>query len=183
MEVPPYRIPNPKNFLLHTWEKVKGFLIKAGTVMVVASIIIWFLQSFTTGFVITSNTGESLLAAIGRLITPIFAPLGFGSWQAATALITGVAAKELIVATFSVLTVSGGNTSSLHTAIGSMFTPLSAFAFMAFVLLYIPCISAIAAMKREFNSLKWTVGTLILDFSAAWLVAFIIYNTGRLFGL
>jgi len=183
MEVPPYRIPNPKNFLLHTWEKVKGFLIKAGTVMVVASIIIWILQSFTTGFVITSNTGESLLAAIGRLIAPIFAPLGFGSWQAATALITGVAAKELIVATFSVLTVSGGNTASLHTAIGSMFTPLSAFAFMAFVLLYLPCISAIAVMKREFNSLKWTVGTLILDFSAAWLVAFIIYNTGRLFGL
>jgi ferrous iron transport protein B len=183
MEVPPYRLPNPKSLVLHTWEKVKSFLIKAGTVMLAASVVIWFLQSFTAGFKPTTNPDGSLIADIGRLIAPIFAPLGFGNWQSSTALLTGVAAKELVVATFSVLTASGGNTAAFHAAIGNLFTPLTAFAFMSFVLLYLPCISAITAMKREFNSWKWIIGTLALDFTVAWCVAFIIYNGGRLIGL
>jgi ferrous iron transport protein B len=183
MEVPPYRVPNPRSVIMHTWERVKGFLVKAGTVIFAAAVVIWFLQSFSTGFQFGLKPGDSIIAAVGRFISPIFAPLGFGSWQAATALITGVAAKELVVTTFSVLTSSGGNLAALHATISHLFTPLSAFAFMCFVLLYAPCISAITTMRRELNSWKWMVGTLALDFSVAWCVAFVVYNAGRLFGL
>lgn len=182
MELPPYRVPNPRNLIMHTWEKVKGFMIKAGTVIFGASVIIWFLQSFTPALAITSDPSQSIIAYLGRFIAPIFAPLGFGTWQAATALISGVAAKELVVSTFSVLS-AGSGVAQLHTVIASLFTPASAFAFMAFVLLYCPCISAIATMRREFNSRKWMAGTLALDFSTAWVAAFIIYNIGRLMGL
>ena len=183
MELPPYRMPNLRNLLLHTWEKVKGFIIKAGTVLFAASVVLWFLQSFSTAFSLTGNPDLSIIASIGRVIAPIFKPLGFGSWQAVTALITGVAAKEMVVSTFSVLTGSGGSTAVLHSAIANLFTPLSAYAFMVFVLLYSPCVSAIATMKKEFNSLKWTVGTLAMDFTLAWIISFIIYSAGRLLGL
>lgn len=183
MELPPYRLPKLRNLLLHTWEKVKGFLVKAGTVLLVASVIVWFFQSFTPGFAMTSDPGRSIMAYIGRLVAPILMPLGFGSWQAATALITGVAAKEMIVSTLSVVSSAGGNTPLLHQAMSSLFTPLSAFAFMAFTLLYAPCISTITVMRREFNSLKWTAGTLALDFSVAWVVTFLIFQAGRLLGL
>jgi ferrous iron transport protein B len=182
MEVPPYRVPNPRNLILHTWEKVKGFIIKAGTVIFGASVVIWFLQSFTIHFQSTALPAKSIIADIGRLIAPIFAPLGFGNWQSSTALLTGVAAKELVVSTFSVLSTTAGNIGGLHASISTLFTPLSAFAFMCFVLLYTPCVSAIATMKHEFNSWKWMIGTLTLDFSVAWIVAFIIYNGGRLIG-
>jgi ferrous iron transport protein B len=182
MEVPPYRLPNPRNLVLHTWEKVKGFIIKAGTVIFGASVVIWFLQSFTIYFQSTASPTKSIIADIGRLIAPIFAPLGFGNWQSSTALLTGVAAKELVVSTFSVISTTAGNAGGLHAAIGTLFTPLSAFAFMCFVLLYSPCVSAITTMKHEFNSWKWTIGTLALDFSVAWFAAFIIYNGGRLIG-
>jgi ferrous iron transport protein B len=182
MEVPPYRLPNPRSVLLHTWERVKGFLVKAGTIILAASVVIWFFQSFGTGLQFGIKPGASILAAIGRLIAPIFVPLGFGSWQAATSLITGIAAKELVVTTFSVLTSSGGNASVLHAAVGHLFTPLTGFAFMCFTLLYAPCVSAITTMKRELNSWKWLIGTLALDFSVAWIVAFIVFNAGRLIG-
>lgn len=183
MELPPYRLPKVRNLLLHTWEKVKGFLIKAGTVLLVASVIVWFFQSFTPGFAMTSKPAESIWAAIGRAIAPIFIPLGFGNWQAATALITGVAAKEMIVSSFSVVSNTGGNLALLHQAMAGLFTPLSAFAFMCFALLYSPCISAIAVMRKEFGSVRWTVATLAIDLSTAWVVTFLIYQGGRLLGL
>lgn len=183
MEIPPYRLPKVRNLVLHTWEKVKGFMIKAGTVLLVASIIVWFFQSFTVGMRMTTDPASSIWATIGRAIAPIFAPLGFGSWQAATALITGVAAKEMVVSTLSVIAGGTGNAAALHSMVGTLFTPLSAYAFMAFALLYLPCISAIATMRREFNSIKWTAGTLCYDFCMAWVVSFIIYQAGRLIGL
>ena len=182
MEVPPYRVPNPRNLLLHTWEKVKGFMIKAGTVLLTASVVLWFLQTFTAGFRVAGSPDRSLIAMIGRWLSPIFKPLGFGSWQASTALLTGVAAKEMVVSTFSVLSGAGGNAAALHAAVGKLFTPLTAFGFMSFTLLYLPCISAITAMRRELNSWKWTAGTLAVDFSTAWIVTFIIVHVGRLLG-
>ena len=182
MEVPPYRVPNPRNLVLHTWEKVKGFMIKAGTVLLAASVVLWFLQTFNAGLHIAGSPDQSLIAAVGRWIAPIFRPLGFGNWQASTALLAGVAAKEMVVSTFSVLSGAGGNAAALQAAVGKLFTPLTAFGFMSFTLLYLPCISAITAMKRELNSWKWTVGTLAVDFSAAWIVTFIIVHVGGLLG-
>lgn len=183
MELPPYRMPNLRSLLLHTWDKVEGFIIKAGTVLFMASVALWFLQSFTPALALTNNAQESIIAYIGRFLAPIFAPLGFGNWQSVTALLTGVAAKEMVVSSFSVLTGSGGDISALHTAVSQLFTPLSAYAFMAFVLLYTPCISTIAAMRRELNSAKWTAATIAIDFSAAWIVSFLIYSIGTLLGL
>ena len=182
MELPPYRMPRPRNLLLHTWERVKGFMVKAGTVLLVAAVVVWFFQSFTPGFHYTTVPARSLWAAIGRLISPIFAPLGFGSWIPATALITGIPAKEMVVTTISVLTGAAGNTATLHRAIGGIFTPLSAYAFMCFTLLYTPCVSTIVTMKREFNSVKWTAGTVLFDFSVAWVVTFLVYHIGGLLG-
>lgn len=183
MEMPPYRMPNLRSLILHTWDKVKGFIVKAGTVLFAASVILWFLQSFTPSFALTQNADASIIAYIGRFLSPVFAPLGFGNWKAVTALISGVAAKEMVVSTFSVLTGSGGSLTALHTVIAHYFTPLSAYAFMAFVLLYTPCISAIATMKKEFNSLKWTAGTIALDLSCAYLISLAIYSVGSLLGL
>lgn len=181
MELPPYRMPSLRNLLLHTWEKVQGFLVKAGTVLFTASVVLWFLQSFTPWLALTDQPGRSIIAYVGRFIAPVFAPLGFGDWRAVTALLTGVAAKEMVVSTFSVL--AGGGAAGLHTAVSHIFTPLTAYAFMVFVLLYSPCISAISAMRKEFSSARWTVGTLTLDFSLAWVVSFAIVSVGRLFGL
>ncbi|CDZ23648.1 hypothetical protein CCDG5_0510 [[Clostridium] cellulosi] len=183
MELPPYRLPNARNLLMHTWEKVKGFIIKAGTVLFTASVILWFLQSFTPTLSLTENPENSIIAYIGRFLAPIFIPLGFGNWKAVTALLSGLAAKEMVVSTFSVLSGAPGSAAELQAAVSQLFTPLTAYAFMVFVLLYTPCISAIATMKKEFNSLKWTAGTLAIDFSAAWIISFLIYNVGRLFGL
>lgn len=183
MELPPYRMPNLRNLFLHTWDKVKGFLVKAGTVLFAASVVLWFLQSFTPSFSLTQNPEKSIIAYIGRFLAPLFVPLGFGNWKSVTALLSGVAAKEMVVSSFSVLSGASGGMTELHAAVAQLFSPLSAYAFMVFVLLYSPCISAIATMRKEFNSWKWTVGTLLLDFSSAWLISFIIYNIGRLCGL
>jgi ferrous iron transport protein B len=183
MELPPYRMPNLRSLFMHTWDKVKGFLTKAGTVLFAASVVLWFLQSFTPSITLTNNAEQSIIAYIGRFLSPLFIPLGFGNWKAVTALLSGVAAKEMVVSTFSVLSGSGGNITALHASIAGMFTPLTAYAFMVFVLLYTPCISAIATMRREFNSIKWTFGTIAIDLSAAWIISFLIYSVGRLFGL
>lgn len=182
MELPPYRMPYFRSLLLHTWDKVKGFIIKAGTVLFAASVILWFLQSFTISFALTDNPQQSIIAAIGHFLAPIFAPLGFGNWQSVTALLSGVAAKEMVVSSFSVL-LGSGSAAALHASIANFFTPLSAYAFMVFVLLYTPCISAIATMRKEFNSLKWTLGTLALNFASAWIISFAIYSVGKLCGL
>ncbi len=182
IEIPPYRLPKGKNLLLHAFENVKEFVIRAGTMLFVASIILWVMNSFTSGFVYTTDADKSLLASFGSIIAPIFAPLGFGSWQAATALLTGVAAKEMVVSTFSVLSGTSGQTEGLNSFIAGHFTSLTAFVFMCFALLYMPCLSAIVTMRREFNSWKWTAGSLIFSFGVAYLVSFIIYLGGRMLG-
>ncbi|MEG0382921.1 MAG: ferrous iron transport protein B [Christensenella sp.] len=173
LELPAYRLPSPKSVLLHMWEKAKDFLVRAFTIIFLASIVIWFLQSFDFQFNFVTDNSTSMLASIGMLIAPVFAPLGFGSWQASTALITGLTAKETVISTLSVLTGGGG-------ALGTLFTPLAAYSFMAFVLLYMPCIAAVATTKRELGA-KNAIFTIIYQTAVAWVVAFIIFQVGSLF--
>lgn len=153
LELPAYRIPSAKSVLLHMWEKAKDFLRKAFTIIFVASIIIWFLQSFDFAFNFVEDSSTSMLANIGTWISHIFAPLGFEDWRASTALVTGITAKESVVSTLSVLT----NTTSdagLSVALQTIFSPVSAFAFLCFTVLYMPCVAAFAATKRELGSMK-----------------------------
>ncbi|MEG2575814.1 MAG: ferrous iron transport protein B [Christensenella sp.] len=173
LELPAYRLPSPKSVLLHMWEKAKDFLVRAFTIIFLASIVIWFLQSFDFQFNFVTDNSTSMLASIGMLIAPVFAPLGFGSWQASTALITGLTAKETVISTLSVLTGGGG-------ALGTLFTPLAAYSFMAFVLLYMPCIAAVATTKRELGA-KNAIFTIVYQTAVAWVVAFIIFQVGSLF--
>jgi ferrous iron transport protein B len=187
MELPEYRMPTLFNLLLHTWERVKGFLIKAGTVLLFASMIIWFMSSFNFSLQMVSDGSMSIIGGIGRFIAPVFQPLGFGEWRASMALIVGLAAKEAVVSTMGVLYGVGdiltSHPGALSAPLQSVFTPLSAYAFMAFCLLYTPCIAAAVTLKREMNSWKWTLITLSYQTGVAWFVAFLIYQGGRLFGL
>lgn len=175
MELPAYRLPGVKTVLLHMWEKAKDFLVKAFTVIFLATIIIWLLQSFDFGLNLVEDSGNSILASLGKLLAPIFAPLGFGNWQATTALVTGLSAKEAVVSTLSVLIGEGSG--ALH----NFFTPLSAFSFLIFTLLYMPCVATLAAIKREFNSMKNALLMMLFQTSVAWIVAFLVYQIGMLF--
>ena len=178
MELPNYRIPSPKSVALLLWEKAKDFLQRAFTVIFVATIIIWFLQSFDTRINPVEDSADSMLAAIGRFIAPIFKPLGFADWRVATALISGFTAKEAVVSTMSVLLNT--SVSTLGGALSSLFTPLTAASFLAFTLLYTPCVAAVATIKREMNSALATIGIVILQCVVAWLVAFGVYQIGSL---
>lgn len=180
MELPSYRIPASKSVILHMWEKAKDFLRKAFTIIFVASIIIWFLQSFNFAFDFVSDSSQSILASIGTWLSHIFAPLGFQDWRASTALVTGITAKESVVSTLSVLT----NTTSdagLSVALQSIFTPLSAFAFLCFTVLYMPCVAAFAATRRELGSLKQALATVAFQTGVAYLVALLVFQVGSLF--
>ena len=177
MELPNYRLPSMKSVLLLMWEKAKDFLSRAFTVIFLATIIIWFLQSFDVRLNPVSDTSTSLLALIGQLIAPVFAPLGFGDWRAATALISGFTAKEAVVSTLSVL--MGSNVSDLTAALGQLFTPASSVSFLVFTLLYTPCVAAVAAIRREMGSVKQAVGVVILQCVTAWIVSFIAYQLMR----
>ena len=182
MEMPPYRVPTLKGLCIHIWERLKDFLLKAGTVLLGASVIVWFLQSMDTTLSMTDNSAESLLAKLGTLIAPIFVPLGFGFWQAAVALLSGLVAKETVVSTLGILFLAhseAAQTAALQTA----FTPLSAFSFLVFVLLYTPCFAAISGIAKEMRSAKWTAFSILLQLGTAWLVSFIVYNVGSLMGL
>lgn len=178
--LPSYRIPAMKSVALRMWENVKGFIKKAFTVIFVATIVIWFLQSFDTGFNMIENSEDSILAAIGKFASPIFAPLGFGDWRSATALITGMSAKEAVVSTMAVLT---GTTegSSLAAMLSQMFTPLSAFAFLVFCLLYMPCVATLATIRREMGGWRYAFGVVLFQCAVAWVVAFLIFHIGGLF--
>ena len=179
MELPSYKIPSLKGVLLHTWEKVKGFLKKAGTIILLGVIIIWILSNLPLGVVSASQ--ESFLGMIGTAISPIFAPLGFGTWQAAVAILAGIIAKEVIVGTFASLgTLEGsdGTSSLLHDS----FTPLSSYSFMVFSLLYIPCFATLATIKQETNSWKWPLVICAISLVTAYVVSFLIYNVGILAG-
>ena len=179
MELPNYRLPSPKSVVLLMWDKAKDFLTKAFTVIFTASVIIWFLQSFDSRLNVVTDSSQSLLAALGKIIAPIFAPLGFNDWRISTALITGFTAKEAVVSTLSVL--SGAGSSDLLPAIlQGMFTPMTAVSFLVFSLLYTPCIAAVAAVRREMNSSFAALAFVLIQCAAAWIAAFAVYNIGML---
>lgn len=228
MELPPYRMPTIKNLLIHTWEKGKHFLIKAGTYILAVAILVWFLLNLPWG---VENKQDSYLGKVGQATAPIFAPLGFGTWEASASLITGVIAKEIVVSTMAIvyapdaeveeeeatpsfgedlreigvtfvgaIVEAGQNvfstfgiatltaeeeegTEDLRSNIAEAFTPLSAYAFMVFVLLYIPCVIVLIAMRHEFGTWKWAGIALVYQTVLAWTVAFVIYQSGRLIGL
>lgn len=173
MELPNYRMPGAKNVAQLLWEKAKDFLQRAFTVIFVATIIIWFLQTFDLRFNIVSDSKDSILAVIAGWIAPIFAPLGFGDWRISTALITGFMAKESVVSTLTVLFGSS-------TALTTLLTPLSAVSLLVFCLLYTPCVAAIASVKRELGG-KWAAGVVIGQCVIAWLMAGLVYGMGTLF--
>ena len=174
MELPNYRLPSAKSVLLLMWDKAKDFLTKAFTIIFLASIIIWFLQSFDTRLNVVDDSSLSMLANVGRMIAPIFAPLGFGDWRAATALITGFTAKEAVVSTLTVL--MNTTSTALPAVLGSLFTTASAASFLVFTLLYTPCVAAIAACKREMGSAKSALFMVLAQCGVAWIFSFIVYQ-------
>ena len=181
MELPTYKVPSLKGVLLHTWEKTKGFLRKAGTIILGSAIIIWILSSVPFG--VEYGSQESVLGMIGSAIAPVFAPLGFSTWQAGIAILTGLVAKEVVVSTFTTL---GGleedDEEGTIALVHDLFTPLSAYSFMAFCLLYVPCFAAIGAIKQETNSWRWPLIMCAITLVTAYIVAFLIYNVGLLAG-
>lgn len=179
MELPNYRFPSAKSVGLLIWDKAKDFLVRAFTVIFVAAIIIWFLQTFDTRINVVSDSANSMLAGIGQLIAPLFAPLGFNDWRASTALITGFTAKEAVVSTLAVLT--GTSVSNLSAALSSLFTPLSAWSYLIFTLLYTPCVAAINAVRYEMDSRRSAVAVVLYQTGIAWIVAFLVYHIGLIF--
>jgi ferrous iron transport protein B len=229
MELPPYRMPTLKSLLIHTWEKGKHFLIKAGTYILAVSVFVWFLLNTPWG---VESKRDSYLGQTGALIAPIFEPLGFGNWEASSSLITGLIAKEIVVGTMGEIYApgteeaaeegpaptlgedlkeivvsfggafkdAGANVvstfgvsslaaedeegiSPLKTAVGGAFTPLSAYAFMVFVLLYMPCVVVAIAMRQEFGSWKWFGVAFVYQMALAWTVALVIYQGGTFLGI
>lgn len=178
MELPNYRMPSPKSVFLLLWEKARDFLQRAFTVIFLATIIIWFLQSFDTRLNVVDDSADSLLAMVGKFIAPIFTPLGFGDWRAVTALISGFTAKEAVVSTLSVLMNTG--TAELGTVLPNIFSGLSAVSFLVFTLLYTPCVAAVATIKKELGSRAKTVGVVFMQCAVAYLAAFIVYSIGSL---
>ncbi|MCI7323529.1 MAG: ferrous iron transport protein B [Lachnospiraceae bacterium] len=170
MELPNYRLPSAKSVGQLIWDKAKDFLNKAFTVIFIAALVIWFLQSFDLHLNIVADSKDSILAAVGGLIAPLFAPLGFGDWRISTALITGLMAKESVVSTMTVLSAV------------DILTPFTAAVFLVFTLLYTPCVAAIAAVKRELGG-KWAVLVVIMQCVIAWLMAFLVHSVGLMCGL
>ena len=169
MELPNYRLPSARNVAQLIWEKARDFIQRAFTIIFVATVIIWFLQTFDARLNVAATADASLLAMIGSLIAPLFAPLGFGDWRVSTALITGFTAKESVVSTLTVLL--GGSTAELST----LFTPATAIVFLVFTLLYTPCVAAIAAVRRELGSAKAAAGVVVLQCAIAWGMAFLVH--------
>ena len=227
MELPPYRLPTAKGALIHMWERGALFLKKAGTIILALSVVIWALSSLPVG--VEYGSQESVTGQIGTVLSPIFAPLGFGEWQATVAIIYGFLAKEVVVSTFGTLYGIGGDSggdeasaeeapaaesapaeqasnetpaeaSSAESAAAEeeetapeedsgfiavmqeLFTPLSAYAYMVFVLLYIPCLATLAVIKRETNSWKWPTFAAVYTFVVAYVVSFVVYQGGLLIG-
>ncbi len=171
MELPEYRLPRINNMAKNIWDKTKSFIIKAGTVIFAASAVIWFLRSFSFSleYLGEGGIGQSMLAGLGRIVAPLFEPLGFGQWPYAVATVSGMVAKEMVVSSFAVLE-----------PVGIYFTPVSAYAFMVFTLLAAPCIAAIGAIKREMGSIKWTLFAVLYQTGLAYFIALLINQAGRL---
>ncbi|MDD7483084.1 MAG: ferrous iron transport protein B [Clostridia bacterium] len=179
MELPNYRLPSLRSVLLLMWEKARDFLQRAFTVIFIATVIIWFLQTFDTRLNVVTDSSSSLLSMIGQWIAPIFVPLGFSDWRISTALISGFTAKEAVVSTLSVLTGTG--TAELGGVLMGMFTPLSAMSFLVFTLLYTPCVAAITTMKNELHSRTRAAGIVLLQCAVAWVCACLLFQVGSLF--
>lgn len=180
MEFPAYRLPSPRSLARSVWDKCRGFIVKAGTVILAASVIIWALGYFTPSFTAAQDASDSIIAAVGRFIAPVFAPMGFGIWQAAAALLAGISAKEAVVSTLGVLLGVSGET-GLAAALSGLFSPASALAFMVFVLLYTPCVAAIAAMRRELGSAGRTLAAVGGQICTAYIFSLITYLLASLF--
>ena len=180
MELPNYRLPGAKNVALLLWEKARDFIEKAFTVIFLATMVIWFLQNFDARInFVPDNQENSLLALLGNLIAPIFAPLGFGNWKCVTALISGFSAKEAVVSTMSLLLASGSD--NITTALREFFTTRSAISFLVFTLLYTPCVAAIGTVKKELKSTVKTIAIVVFQCVVAWIMAFLVYSIFGLF--
>ncbi|MBR4642689.1 MAG: ferrous iron transport protein B [Selenomonadaceae bacterium] len=192
LELPPYRLPDPKTVLLEAWDKGKGYLIKAGTIIFAMSVIIWFLSSFNSDGM-TEDMDNSYLASIGSATSVIFAPQGFDTWESGAAIVTGVLAKEAVVSTMGIL--YGADEDSVDTddaegtaevlnatSMGGAFTPLSALAFMVFSLLYSPCMTALGTVKKEAQGFKWMAFVFFYTTAVAWVASLIVYQGGKLLG-
>lgn len=176
LELPPYRLPTVRGTLQNMWEKAKDFLTKAGTIIFVMSIVIWLLQNFTPTLQTAADSSDSILGMFGQFIAPVFAPLGFGEWRASVSILTGIIAKEAVVSTMSVL--YGVDLSALGGLLTSVFTPVAAYAFLVFILLYMPCMSAFATIRREMGGWKWAAGAAAFQTVLAWVVSFLVYQCG-----
>ena len=185
------RLPDRRrvsHVLLRTWENMRGFMKKAFTVIFLASAIIWLLENFDCTFHLAASPDRSILASIGRRAAPLFAPLGFGDWRAATALLAGLSAKEAVVSTLTVLTFAAGSDgagsgAAAASVLGEIFTPLSALSFLIFCLLYVPCAATLATVYKVTGSRKYAAGMAVFQTALAWLAAFVVYHIGILAGL
>ncbi len=192
LELPPYRMPDMKTVLLETWDKGKGYLIKAGTVIFLGCVILWFLSAFNSEGMV-EDLNDSFLASIGAVVGSLFVFQGFGNWEAGAAVLSGILAKESVVSTIGILygmpDISAEAEDAVETAetmlgtgMGSAFTPLSALSFMVFSQLYTPCITALGTIKKEAGGFKWMVFAAVYMFALAWVVSLLVYQIGSLLG-
>jgi ferrous iron transport protein B len=184
MELPPYRMPTPRGVIIHMWERGWLFIRKMGTIILAIVVIIWALSSLPIGVEYASQ--DSAIGVIGSAMTPVFAPLGFGNWQSSVSLVFGFLAKEVVVGTMGTIMGAGdvdsdAGQASLTASLQALFTPLSAYAFLIFVLLYVPCVAALAAIRREIGT-KWAAFAAVYTTIVAWVAAFIVYQGGTLLG-
>jgi ferrous iron transport protein B len=182
MELPPYRMPTLSNMLDHVWEKVKHFLVKAGTLILSMSVVLWVLLNFDPSLKLAAEAGESILGRLGTAVSPIFSPLGFGAWQAVVALISGFVAKEAVVSSLSVFFgfSAAAGSEIVRSSLSSVFTPLSAYSFLVFVLLYTPCMAAVATMRRELGSRGWTLLVVLFQILIAYVFSLFVYQIGSM---
>ena len=178
MELPNYRFPSTKSVGQLCWDKAKDFLTRAFTIIFVATIVVWFLQTFDTRLNLVSDSADSLLATVGTVLAPLFKPLGFGDWRVSTALITGFIAKESVISTLGILTGAGSEVTVA--ALGTLFSTVSALSFLVFTLLYTPCVAAISAVKRELGSGWKAAGVALSQCAGAWVVSFLVYHAALL---
>jgi ferrous iron transport protein B len=185
IELPEYKTPNGRTVAIYVWDKVKDYLSKAGTTIFIASIVLWFVLNLgPKGFV--SDVSDSFAAVIGHVLVPVLRPAGLGQWQVAVALISGLSAKEVVVSSFSVLYgINNVNSAAGMTALSSQlamagFGGVNAYALMIFCLLYSPCIAAVATIKRETGSWRWTIGMVLFQLAVAWAGAMLVFQLGSL---
>ena len=182
MELPAYRVPALSDVARHMWDNAKEFVKKAFTIIFLGTVVIWVLQNIDVTFNPVTDSSQSILAAIGTQIAFIFQPIGLDSWEATTALLAGLAAKEAIVSTLTVLmgpVVASGMT--IATALSAVFTPLTAYVFLVFILLYVPCLATFAATRKELDSTTQAIGIVVMQLVLAYAVCFVVYHVGLLF--